>query len=117
MMMKVDILGAVYKVHIVNKFPKRMAQYEGEAGGLCNRHNRQIYIKREACADTTAEGLERCVKETLRHELLHAYLSESGLSANALQYDDSWAENEEMVDWLAIQMPKIFKTFQEVDCL
>lgn len=28
----------------------------------------------------------------------------------------AWAQNEEMVDWLAIQSPKIFVTFQEVGC-
>jgi hypothetical protein len=38
---------------------------------------------------------------------------ESGLngSANAV---DCWARNEEMVDWFALQMPKLVKTFCEL---
>ena len=56
-------------------------------------------------------------KKTLRHELIHAFLAESGLSANALSNYTSWAENEEMVDWIAIQFPKILEVFKEVDCL
>jgi hypothetical protein len=28
-----------------------------------------------------------------------------------------WSQNEEMVDWLAIQSPKIFKAFQELNIL
>ena len=36
-------------------------------------------------------------KKVIRHELVHAFLFESGLSVN------SWADNEEIVDWIAIQ--------------
>ena len=46
-----------------------------------------------------------------RHELIHAFLYESGLDSC------SWAQNEEMVDWIAIQFPKIQKAFEEAGCL
>ena len=49
--------------------------------------------------------------------MIHAFLAESGLSANALSNYTSWAENEEMVDWIAIQFPKILEVFKEADCL
>jgi len=29
----------------------------------------------------------------------------------------AWARHEEMVDWIAIQFPKIMKAFQEVGAL
>ena len=52
----------------------------------------------------------------LRHEIVHAYLYESGLRENSeKQY--AWADNEEMVDWFAIQGPKIFKTYKELGVL
>ena len=54
---------------------------------------------------------------TLRHEIFHAYLNESGLQGASLTFNGPWARNEEMIDWLAIQMPKIIKTFEEVGCL
>ena len=57
------------------------------------------------------------MKETLRHEILHGFLFESGLSADSLQYSNGWAKNEEMIDWFAIQSPKIFRIYQEVGCL
>ena len=38
---------------------------------------------------------------------------ESGLDSNS-NSADSWATNEEMVDWFAIQSPKIFKVFNEL---
>lgn len=50
-------------------------------------------------------------KSVIRHELIHAFLFESGLDSC------SWATNEEMVDWLAIQFPKMLKAFEEADAL
>lgn len=56
-------------------------------------------------------------KETLRHELIHAYLYESGLNESAYSSSESWARNEEMIDFFAIQGPKIMKTWQDANCL
>lgn len=116
-MKTVNILGTDYEIHFVDEFPEYLKDVGEGAGGLCNRHDRHIFIKRCNVKDMTVEGSERCDKDTLRHEIIHAYLSESGLSANASHCYGSWAENEEMVDWFAIQSPKIYKTFMELDCL
>lgn len=56
--------------------------------------------------------LDKYQREVLRHEIIHAFLHESGLDACSGSVD-SWATNEEMVDWFAIQSPKIFKIFME----
>ena len=52
---------------------------------------------------------------TLRHEVIHAFLNESGLTSSSNGVD-CWALNEEMVDWIAIQYPKIRKVFQQLGC-
>jgi len=52
----------------------------------------------------------------LRHEIVHAFLFESGLECNSLK-TFNWAENEEMVDWFAIQSPKLFKIYKELNIL
>lgn len=49
-------------------------------------------------------------RKVIRHELIHAILFESGLCCN------SWAENEEIVDWFAIQFPKLEALFQQAGC-
>jgi hypothetical protein len=56
--------------------------------------------------------LNKSQKEVLRHEIIHALLYESGLDACSGSAEN-WANNEEMVDWFAIQSPKIFRVFQE----
>jgi len=63
-----------------------------------------------------ADKIKRYQNKIARHEIVHAFLYESGLDCNSLkQYN--WAENEEMVDWFAIQGPKIFKIYKELDIL
>lgn len=49
-------------------------------------------------------------KRVTRHELIHAFLDESGLR----QCSD-WARNEEMVDFFATQYPKLMKIFNELE--
>lgn len=60
--------------------------------------------------------LEKCQRECVRHEVIHAFLYESGLDSCS-GCVDSWATNEEMVDWFALQAPKIFKVFSELEVL
>lgn len=60
--------------------------------------------------------LESYQKQVVRHEIIHAFLLESGLDSNS-NSADSWAVNEEMVDWFTIQSSKIFKVFNEYDLM
>lgn len=66
----------------------------------------------DAPGQYSVSNLERLQKETLRHEITHAFLYESGVQGCSSPCD-AWATNEEMVDWFAIQAPKIFKVFKE----
>lgn len=55
-------------------------------------------------------------QQVLRHEIIHAFLSESGISSNSHK-SESWATDEEIIDWFAIQSPKIVKAFKEAGCI
>ena len=48
-------------------------------------------------------------KEIMRHELVHAFLSESGL--------DNYSSDEVLVQWMAAQLPKMFETMKECECI
>ena len=48
----------------------------------------------------------------LKYEITHAFLAESGLRGNC-----DWADNEEMVDWIAIQLPKMYKACVEAHAI
>ena len=57
-------------------------------------------------------NLQVQINKVKRHEIIHAFLFESGLAENSY-----WAQNEEMVDFFAIQAPKLFKAFKAADAL
>lgn len=84
--------------------------------GCTDNSTRQIFIceKKQNCE---LQDYEMWKKLSLRHEIFHAFLFESGLDSSSFNMTGAWAANEEMVDWFAIQSPKIFKVFQELDIL
>lgn len=118
--MIVNILGVPYEV-IVKRFEDDPAFKKRDICGYCDDLLKQIVVcdpaSYEGCTSESAEYLELSKKETLRHEIVHAFFSESGLERSSFVVDSAWAKNEEMVDWFAIQGPKIFKAWREADAL
>lgn len=116
----VDVLGTTYSIEFKDFNDDEYAK-KNNFGGYCDKVKKEIvvinYNSLEGCENDSKERCERAEKHTLRHELVHAYLSESGLSSSSLQCSFGWAENEEMVDWFAFQSPKIYKTFNELGIL
>lgn len=69
---------------------------------------KQIIIGKRNHSQLASE--ERFYNKVTRHEIIHAMLYESGLDCNT-----DWATNEEMIDWFAIQYPKLKKIYKELD--
>lgn len=118
--MKVDVLGVKY--HII-KVKSGQDEYMEKMnfGGYCDSVVKRIVLLDLKTIPEWEKESEYRIKEqestTLRHELIHAFLSESGLSYNSFSAEKAWARNEEMVDWFAIQMPKLLNAFKAADCL
>lgn len=116
--LKINVLGSEYTVYFKNdeEVCAEMNVEIGECGGYCSGSAREIVIANlNMCKDSDSEKdeVKRC---NLRHEIVHAFLNESGLQSNANAVD-CWAKNEEMVDWFALQGPKIYKAWQEAGAL
>ena len=85
------------------------------SNGLCEQYSKKIIIDDGSSIEEDSlvvENYEEFQKKVLRHELLHAFLGESGLRSNS-----EWAENEEMIDYFAIQFEKIAIAMIEANCL
>ena len=112
---KINILGTEYTV-TVKKYNEDKTFNLSEANGYCSYTDHEIVLCDMATfpdwEHETGRACENQMKTTLRHEIVHAFLGESGLSANSNE-SDAWARNEEMVDWFALQGPKIYKAWQE----
>lgn len=63
------------------------------------------------------EKIHMAEQATLRHEIVHAFLDEAGLMESSLNPQCGWAVNEEMVDWIALVGPRIFKAWYEAGAL
>ena len=116
---KVNILGTTYNIQKV-KAGQDEYMDKMKFGGYCDGTSKDIVIlDMRTLSDFENEPIEVTVereKETLRHEVIHAFFNESGLKWNALPIEGSWVKNEEMVDWIAIQFPKILKVFRQLGC-
>lgn len=116
----VNVLGTVYTIE-THKVSEDEYMQKNHLAGYCCEESKLIVIadmyEKEYFADMDEREQEIYRKKTLRHELIHAFLNESGLSDSASVPAGSWAKHEEMVDWFAIQFPKIQKAFEEAGCL
>ena len=115
----IDVLGTEYKFDI-RKIQDDDLLKKHNWAGYCSAEGRAIIIAdfddEENWEFRTEEEKDIYSKRTIRHEIIHAFLNESGLIDNAT-YEGSWSANEEMVDWIALQLPKICKVCEEVGAL
>jgi hypothetical protein len=115
----VNILGTEYKI-IVKDYDEEESFERRGICGFCDRYAKEIIV----CDMKTYDGwdkedektIEAAQKSTLRHEIIHAFLFESGLAENSCNID-AWATNEEMVDWFALQGLRIYNAWQETNAI
>lgn len=71
--MTVDILGTQYKI-------KRKKLKDANVDGWCDNTSKLIIIRKDNY--NNVGNFEYLVKKQLRHEIIHAFLYESGLDCN-----------------------------------
>ena len=115
----VNILGTEYNV-IFQTLEQNKAFIDCD--GYCDPSVKKLYIRQYTeeefkDKDFGYENAEIIRKRVVRHEVLHAFMYESGLWRNSFCADMPWAMSEEMIDFYAIQTPKIFKAFESLGVL
>lgn len=117
---KVNILGTEYTIETRKVSEDRYLE-ENRLAGYCGEEDKLIVVadmsEEKYFTGMDGKAQETYRKKTLRHEFIHAFLNESGLSDSSNCYEGAWSKNEEMVDWFAIQAPKIFSAFKEMEIL
>lgn len=84
--MTVDVLGTKYTITESNKVKDNELN---NGDGYCDHSTKQIVIDTFQDSPGSLADLETYRQHVIRHELVHAFLFESGLGA------DSWGINEE----------------------
>lgn len=110
--MRVDILGTKYTIAEKKEHEDKILK---DCNGYCDYTIKLIVVCQNEPSPETLKDLENLRKKTLRHEIVHAFLFESGLGG-------SWehpphGQEETVVDWIALQFPKLLKAFESVGAL
>lgn len=114
----VNVLGEDYKI-IKCTTEESNGILNNDRDGICDVMLREIYVLDYEAEPIPVERDERIntnhrrtTKAILRHELVHAVLHESGLDS-----ESDFAHNETLVDWVALQLPKLMKVMIQADAL
>lgn len=109
--MKVKILGTTYTI---KEKDKRQDPFLEQCDGYCDKTTHTIVVLK---SDEFNElgNFEEYKKKITRHEIIHAFLFESGLHEN-FQHKE-WGHDETTVDWFANQFPKMVEVFKKVGCI
>lgn len=111
---KVDVLGTEYMIYL--DVPVDADDVLKDADGYTDKSNHKIVIA-DRIKESDLDDYVGYRKKVIRHELVHAFLFESGLGANAVWKADGEEHPEMMVDWIAAQFPKLIKAYQVVGAL
>lgn len=93
--MKINILGTDYDIILDNENPKMK-----DSDGFCEWVAKKIIITDSYRNDEDVlENIDEYIHKVIRHEAFHALFAEMGIK--------KWMQDEELVDMLAMQYPKI----------
>lgn len=104
-MKDINILGCKWTI----KYKKLDSM---DIDGWCDYTKKIIVIRKDNY--NKVGDFEALQRKQLRHEIIHAFLAESGLQGN-FEHCTKWGHEETMVDWIAIQFPKIYKVYKELN--
>lgn len=107
--MRVNVLGTEYS--IISSTSEENNKLKN-CDGYCDNSVKEIVIDSFEPCEMSKKDLRFQKNKVIRHELIHAFLFESGLAENS-----EWAMNEEMVDFFAMQFPKMKRTFEDCGVL
>ena len=111
----VEILGTEYAIYM--NVPQKEDAILRENSGYCDHTSRRIVICRQEPEDDI-DDFKAYQKRVMRHEIIHAFLFESGLGRETVWWPiDNQTHPEQTVDWMARQFPKMLEVFRQVGAI
>lgn len=106
----INVLGILYQVEIV---PEKADSKLESMDGYTDPSIKRIVISDVHARPEDVEDIhdkEWFQRNIIRHELIHAFIAESGL-------EDAIWHNEDMVRWLAYMFPRLLAAFKEAGAM
>lgn len=110
--MEINILGTKYNV-VLDALEKDYPKLKMN-DGYTDFSIKEIVVAKFDRDESSIEDLDFYSRKVLRHEIIHAFLYESGLAEDS---KDRWATNEEMIDYFAYQFGKMANLFKDLDII
>lgn len=104
----VNILGTEYEIQSSEDIYKTLMKSQNT--GECDMYTKVISISpQEFIVNDSREDVRKSIYNIcMRHEILHAFFHEAGV--------DRYSADETLVDFIAMQFPKMKALFEEVGC-
>lgn len=106
----INVLGTPYRVDMV---PESEDPKLKDMDGYMDPSIKRIVVadvNQRPADNESVHNPEWFQKNIVRHELIHAFITESGL-------EDAFWHNEDMVRWLAYMFPRLMAAFKEAGAL
>lgn len=109
-MIEIDVLGSKYSIYmnVLSEDPLLK-----NCDGYTDKTTRKIVITGRP-EDNELEDFKIYQQKVLRHEIIHAFLFESGLHEC---WEHGSGHDETYVDWIAVQFPKMLTAFKTADAI
>lgn len=105
--MILNILGQEYTIEVQSE--RENPKLKG-ADGICEIYSKKLIIVTDYANDPDCfENIDAYIHKVLRHEAFHAFFAEMGIKG--------WFQDEELIDMLAMQYPKIRRIMDECDSM
>lgn len=111
-MKKINILGTEWTILFSDERKDKILE---RCDGYCDKTSHRIVVTSEP-EDNELKFFTEYQKKVIRHEIIHAFLFESGLHG-CMNTEKQSEHDEQMVDWIAAQFPKLLKVFHDADCI
>lgn len=106
-MQTINILGVEYRIFDQTEEENKKLE---DADGLCEYYAHEIIINTEHKDDVNNfDNIADYYHKVLRHEAFHAIFAEMGMK--------DWTSDEQLVDMLAMQYPKIKAIMDKLDAM
>lgn len=102
------VLGTTYTLSVLSESEDAILR---TCDGYCDKTSKRLVVSSPG-KDCELDDFSVYQRKVVRHEVLHAYLFESGLHENMAHA--TTGHDEQMVDWFAAQFPKIAATYREL---
>ena len=117
---KIDILGEKWTIIECDDANEDENLKKGGSDGYSSWYSKEIVVldlNNEVYSNIHKNNRKEYRDNTIRHEIIHSFLSAAGLQSCAGTYNGAWSFNEEMIDWMAIMLPRIVKACYDAGCI